>query len=69
METKKLSLLLRYAALAGNILFVLWIAFNAMDEGFKGTLIQKLSGLVLICLLILNSILLIGANRKQKQTN
>ena len=67
MEMDKLKTLLRYAALAGNILFVLWIAFNAMDEGFKGTLIQKLSGLGLICLLILNCILLISAIRKLQQ--
>jgi len=64
METNKLNTLLRYAALAGNILFILWISFNAMNEGFKGTLVQKLSGIGMVCLLILNCVLLINFKKK-----
>ena len=65
METYKLNSLLRYAALTGNILFILWISFNAMDEGFKGTLIQKLSAIGMVILLILNCVLLINSNKKK----
>ena len=65
MDTYKLNSLLMYAALAGNILFILWISFNAMNEGFKGTLIQKLSGIGLVGLLILNCVLLINSNKKK----
>jgi len=59
METKPLIAFLRYAAICGNILFVLWILFNAMDEGFQGTLPEKLSAVGLIGLLIVNCILLL----------
>jgi len=74
MNTQKLFLLLRYAAMAGNISFTLWILFNAMDEGFKGTLIEKLSAIGLIGLLALNCILLINrfqqaAFTKQQNSN
>ncbi len=65
MDTYKLNSLLRYAALAGNILFIIWISFNAIDEGFKGTLIQKLSGIGMVGLLILNCVFLINSNKKK----
>ena len=57
MQNKKLFLFLRFAAIGGNILFILWIMFNAMDEGFRGTLPEKLSAVGLIGLLIVNCIL------------
>jgi hypothetical protein len=50
--------LLRLAALFGNLLFILWVSFNAIDSGFKGTTYEILSGAGLIVLLALNSILL-----------
>lgn len=59
METKPLITLLRSAAICGNILFVLWILFNAMDEGFRGTLPEKLSAIGLIGLLSVNCVLLL----------
>jgi len=62
MNNKQLSDLFRYAAIAGNILFVLWISFNAMDDGFKGTLVEKACGITLIMLLATNSFFLL---RKQ----
>jgi len=54
--------LLCYAAILGNILFILWITFNGIDEGFKGTVYQKVSFVGLVSLLALNIGLLI--NRK-----
>jgi hypothetical protein len=46
--------LLRYAAIIGNIMFILWITYNGIEEGFKGTVYQKLSYIGLVSLLILN---------------
>jgi hypothetical protein len=45
-------------AICGNLLFILWITYNGIDEGFSGTLPQKVSYVSLIVLLILNIILL-----------
>jgi hypothetical protein len=47
-------ILLRYVAILGNIMFILWITYNGIDEGFKGTVYQKLSYIGLVSLLILN---------------
>ena len=65
MNTKKLIYLLKYAAIFGNIIFVLWISFNAMDEGFNGTLIEKLSAIGLIFLLVINSYLIIKNSKTE----
>jgi hypothetical protein len=51
---------MKYAAVSGNIVFVFWILFNAMEEGFKGTLPEKASFFGIIGLLLLNSILLLN---------
>jgi len=49
---------LKLIALIGNVVFILWISFNAMDSGFKGTKYEIMSGIGLIILLALNSLLL-----------
>ncbi|MGZ3753623.1 MAG: hypothetical protein ACXVAY_01610 [Mucilaginibacter sp.] len=59
MKKSPVISLLRYSAIAGNMVFVLWIAFNAMDEGLKGTLVEKASAIALTGLLAANSFLLI----------
>jgi hypothetical protein len=50
---------LRYVALAGNVIYILWIIYNGIDEGFRyiGS-VQAVSLVGLIILLILNLILL-----------
>ena len=50
--------LLRIAAIAGNVVFILWITYNGIDEGFKGTLPEIASYIGLTSLLILNIVLL-----------
>ena len=30
--------LFKYLAIAGNVLFILWVTYNGIDEGFRGTL-------------------------------
>jgi len=46
---------LAYLAITGNILFVLWITYNAIDEGFSGTAVQIASYVGIMLLLILNA--------------
>ena len=58
MQNKQLISLLRYAAIAGNIIFLLWGLYNGVNEGFKGTLPEKASYAGLNVLLIINSFLL-----------
>ncbi len=58
--------LLKDAAISGNVLFILWTLFNAMDEEFNGRLCGKLSAIGLVGLLTINSFLLIKQAQKQK---
>jgi hypothetical protein len=48
----------RYAAIMGNLLFILWILYNGINEGFKGTVYEIISYIGLMLLLLLNSMLL-----------
>lgn len=59
MNSKKIVTLLTLAAVVGNVLFILWMLFNAIDEGFKATVVEKFSCIGLICLLAMNSMLLV----------
>lgn len=56
----------KFGAVCGNILFILWVSFNAMDEGFSGTLPEKLSAIFLIGLLITNTVLVLARNSSTK---
>ena len=55
MLNKQFIALLRFAAISGNILFVLWVTVNGLEEGFSGTIYQKLSYVGLVVLLSINS--------------
>ena len=50
---------LKYIALAGNTLYILWILYNAIDEGSSGTLMQAVIPLGLVVLLVINNTLLL----------
>jgi hypothetical protein len=54
----RVTSLFRYAALAGNVLFILWITRNGIKEGFRGTPPEIASYVGLVALLVLNSVLL-----------
>lgn len=54
----RVSSWLRYAAIAGNVLFILWITRNGINEGFRGTPPEIASYVGLFVLLTLNSVLL-----------
>jgi hypothetical protein len=58
MNSGRLISLLKYIAIAGNIIFVLWILYNGFNEGFKATGPEMVSYVGLILLLALNCILL-----------
>lgn len=57
---------MRWAAIAGNILFMLWVSYNAVDENFSGTVYEKLSYIGLMGLLLANIILVLNGRRKNK---
>jgi hypothetical protein len=51
--------LLTYVALGGNALFILWVVYNAIDDGFQDIRsVQAIALLGLIALLALNIALL-----------
>jgi hypothetical protein len=58
MDKKFIFKLFCYVAILGNIMFVLWIIYNAIDEGFQGTIYQIASAIGLILLLTLETVLL-----------
>lgn len=64
MQNKQLISLLTYAAIAGNIIFLLWGLYNGINEGFKGTLPEKVSYAGLSGLFIINSFLLLKRTKK-----
>ena len=49
----------KYLAVAGNVLFILWVTYNGIDEGFRGTIYQILSYIGLVGLLVLNTVLIL----------
>ena len=63
-ESSILIDLLIWAALAGNILFMLWISYNGIREHFNGTVYEKLSYIGLMGLLALNIILILRKRKK-----
>jgi hypothetical protein len=63
MKNINLYNLFKYVAVTGNVLFILWVTYNGIDEGFSGTLVQKMSYAGLLLLLALNSVLIL---RKEK---
>jgi len=48
-----------YLTILGNVLFLLWITYNAIKEGFSGTLPQKISYFGLLGLLSTNIYLIL----------
>jgi hypothetical protein len=59
MKNISLYSLLKYLAIAGNVLFILWVTYNGIDEGFSGTIFQKMSYVGLMLLLALNTVLIL----------
>ena len=64
MQNKSFIYLLRYGAIAGNFIFILWISYNAIKEGFRGTLPEKVSYIGLMGLLAVNTFFLLYKPKK-----
>jgi hypothetical protein len=58
MTTTNMHKVFRYIAIAGNVIYVLWILANGINEGFKGTIVEIVSYIGLLLLLTLNTVLL-----------
>jgi hypothetical protein len=49
----------KYIAIAGDIIFILWVLYNGIDEGFRSIMsIQGIVPIGLMLLLLLNLIIL-----------
>jgi hypothetical protein len=59
MGSKRLITFVKYAAITGNSLFVLWILYNGINEGFRGTTLEIISYIGLLALLTVNSFIII----------
>lgn len=59
MLNKQFIGFLRFTAISGNILFILWVTFNGVKEGFSGTIYEQLSYIGLMGLLLINSFLIL----------
>lgn len=64
MRNKQLISFLRYAAITGNIVLLLWFSFTRINEEFKGSIYQKISSVGLIGLLITTIFLLFMRNKQ-----
>lgn len=58
-----LIILLAWAAVSGNFLFILWVSYNTIDYGFRGTLPEKVSYIVLMGLLATNIFLILNRRK------
>ena len=59
---------LRYAAIAGNVLYVLWMLRNGLEVGFRGRPVEVASIAGLIVLLALNTVLLAGPSSAPRES-
>jgi hypothetical protein len=58
---------IKYLALAGNVLYILWILYNAFDSGFQERPVQAIALTGLMALLILNILLISRSNKNNNQ--
>lgn len=57
--TPPLVVLLSWAALAGNILLILWLSYNAIKEHFGGTIRENVIALFAVGVLATNAFLIL----------
>ena len=68
MRDSKRYNMLQYIAILGNVIYILWVLYNGIDEGFRNIgSVQSIALLGLIVLLILN-ITIIYHLRKSKNS-
>ena len=49
---------IRSAAIAGDVAYILWIVYNAIDDGFRTSGVELVAVTGLLLLLVLNIVLL-----------
>jgi hypothetical protein len=64
IKMNEINKYLKVLAVSGNLLFILWILYNGINESFAGTLPEKISYIVLIGLLAVNSFLLFSKEKE-----
>lgn len=64
LQYKEIKSALTLLSIIGNILFILWILYNGMNEGFVATGMEKIRYLGMVVILALNVILL-GTRKKE----
>ena len=62
----KLQDVIRKIVIIANLVFVLWILYNGINEGFKASLVEKFSYLALILLLVMNTFLLLRSKKNNE---
>ena len=62
----KLQDFIRKIVIIANLVFVLWILYNGINEGFKASLVEKFSYLALILLLVMNTFLLLRSKKNNE---
>jgi len=66
-DKSKLTVLLTLVTIVGNYLFILWILYIGIAEGFKEITLAKISSFTLIALLAVDASLLIGKLLQQQK--
>jgi hypothetical protein len=66
MRNYQLIFFLKCVAIFANALFILWIFYNGINSGFKGTLQEKISYFTLVGLFIINTVLLFRGSRQKE---
>jgi hypothetical protein len=49
---------LRFVAIAGNVLYLLWVMYNGVSEGFRGTPVYIVTMIGVMGLFVLNAVIL-----------
>jgi len=57
-QLSEFTALVKKLAIAGNLIFILWILYNGINENFEGTMPEKVSYITLMGLLAANSFFL-----------
>lgn len=66
-DKSKLMVLLTLVTIVGNYLFILWILYIGIAEGFKEITFERISLFTLIALLAVDASLLIGKLLQQQK--
>jgi hypothetical protein len=66
MKKDVLISILTMLAVTGNGVFIVWVTYNAIDEGFNAATVQYVSYIGLMALLVINIVLLLKNKKTPK---